>query len=640
MLEAFRNAAKGWVAKLFMGLLVLSFAIWGIKDVGNGVADSFARWTGFGAQDLAKVGNVIVSSEQFRRDLNNDLQRLAQQTGTALSVEDARRLGLDKEILDRIINTAVIDSKADNLQLFVSDKSVVDEVAANPTFQDGSGKFDPSRFRNLLQQNGLTEEGFLASEKQNRRRRAMTDTASQGTALPRTLTEALMRYRNETRDARYFTFSVSESDVPTPTAEQLKKQYESVPQAYTAPEYRSIAVMKVEPADVAAKLEVSEEEVAAGYEKMKSVYFTPEKRTILQLSFPDLAKAQAAKSRLDAGEDFMKVAAELGAKESDVTFADRAKTDFLDQKIAEAAFALAEGAISEPVQGDLTTALLKATKVVPEIQKSLADVRDDLVKRLQLERAKDEIQSVFDAVEDARAQQTKFEDIAAKAGIPFTLVPTISAAGVARDGTDVSLPAKTEVLKAAFESDVGVENDALSLQDGYVWYEVREVIPSALRPLEEVKDQVTQDYVASQLRNLASDKARAIVAKADASTKLDTLAGETSAVIKSVTAIKRNDVSEEFDGPAAMALFAAPANALTWSLEGDGKTARIIEVSKVTTPVFSLVAADTKALADEVRLSLGDDSLDTFLKALRAGADVQINEPLWAGISGGTAVQQ
>ncbi len=76
-----------------------------------------------------------------------------------------------------------------------------------------------------------------------------------------------------------------------------------------------------------------------------------------------------------------------------------------------------------------------------------------------------------------------------KAGIPFTLAPAVSAAGKDKDGKDVDLPAKAELLKAAFASDVGIENDALTLQDGYVWYEVREVTPSALRPLADVKDQ-------------------------------------------------------------------------------------------------------------------------------------------------------
>ncbi len=630
MLETFRNAAKGWVAKVFMALLILSFAAWGITDVFTGM---------FAAQDLATVGKTRISSEQFRRELNNDLQRLAQTTGTALSLEDARRLGVDQQILDRIIDNAVLDDRARQLKLAISDKSIVDEIAANPAFQNSAKQFDPARFRTLLQQNGLDEAGFLATEKQNRLRRTTTDVAAANATLPRTLTEAMMRYRDETRDARYFTFTVSEADVAAPTDAELRKQYEATPAAYTAPEYRSIAVIKVEPSDVADKLSLSEEEITAGYEKFKTEYFTPEKRTILQLSFPDMAKAEEAKKRLDGGEDFLKLAAELGAKETDITFADRTKAEFLDARIAEAAFGLTEGAISTPVQGELTIAILKAAKVAPEHQKTLAEVREELTKRLQLERAKDEIQSIYDAVEDARAQQTKFEDIAAKAGIPFTLVPAISAAGTARDGTDITIPMKQDVVKAAFASDVGVENDALSGTDSYLWFEVREVIPSALKPLEEVKEQVTKDYIATKLRDLAAEKAKALVAKADASTKLDTLASEASVEIKTATGVRRNDVSEAFDGMAALALFASPANTLTWSLEGDGKTARIIEVSKINTPAFNAASNETKAMADELKLGIGDDALAVYLRAARTRADVSINQELWQNIRGAAAQQ-
>jgi peptidyl-prolyl cis-trans isomerase D len=639
MLETFRNAAKGWVAKVFLGLLVLSFAVWGIGDVFSGAAVVFARMSGFGPQDIAKVGETVVSSEQFRRDLNTEIQRISQQTGSTLSLEDARALGLDKQVLDRIINTAVIDSKVSALGLHIGDKSIVDEIAATPDFQNSQGQFDAARFRQALQSNGMDEVTFMSSEKQNRSRRVFSELADQGTSLPRTLTEALSRYRNETRDARYFSFTVNDKDVNPPTDDELKKQYEANPAAYTAPEFRSIAVMKVEPSDIATTLGVTEDEIAAGYERLKGEFFTPETRTILQMSFPSVDKAKVAKARIDKGEDFMKVAMETGAKESDITFTGRTKADFLDTKIADAAFALAEGAVSEPVQGDLTTALLKVASIKPEHQKTLEEVRPELTKRLQLDKAHEEMQSIYDAVEDARANQSKFEDIASKAGIPFVLVPAVSAAGTARDGSDVVLPAKAEVLKTAFDSDVGVENDALTPFDGYLWMEVREVIPSALRPLAEVKSEVTKDFIATKLRTLATDKAKALIAKAGSTTKLDTLAQEMGATIKTATAVKRNDVSEEFDGLAALALFAAPANSLTWSLEGDGKTAKIIEVSKVVTPPFSAMSAETKALSDSTRQGLDGDVLATFVQAGRMSSEVSINDDLWQSIRGNTAQQ-
>ena len=626
MMETLRNAAKSLVAKLLLGLLVLSFAIWGIQDM----------FRGFQSQDLATVGTRTLSSEEFRVQLNQTMQRLTQQTGQQVTLEDARQMGLPRQILDRMVASASIDDLSDKLGLVVSDNAVIQDVQANPAFHNAKGQFDPQRFRLVLQQNGLTEEGFLASERQGRLRSALVGVSSAGATVPNTLIEAMLRYRDETRDARYFTFNVSEADVPAPTDAELKKQYEATPAAYTAPEYRSIVVMKVEPSDIAAKLQVSDVEVQEYYASHTADYFTPETRTIIQLSFPDIAKAEAAKARIDKGEDILAIATELGMKETDITFKDMTKDKFLDPAIGDAAFGLAEGAVSAPIKGTLNTVLLKAAVVSPEKQASLDEVKDKVRDQVKLGKAAEEIRNVFDSVEDARAQQTKFEDIAAKAGIPILVIPAIAQDGIDPAGTDISIPDKPALLKAVFASDAGVDNDALNFNEGYIWYDVRGVTPAAVKPFDQVAAAVRADFVASKLRTIASDKAKAMVEKAAGNTKLETLATENNATIKTATGLKRNQVSETFDGVATLALFASPPGALTWALEGDGKSARIIEVGKSNVPVFSAVSVAARDVSEAVKPGLSRDLESIYLKGVRGDTQVSINEELWRQISSTT----
>jgi peptidyl-prolyl cis-trans isomerase D len=418
----------------------------------------------------------------------------------------------------------------------------------------------------------------------------------------------------------------------------LKKQYDATPVAYTAPEYRSVVVMKVEPSDMASKIQITDQEISDAYNTFKVEYYEPERRDIFQLSFPDVGAAEKAKVRIDAGEDILKVASELGQKDKDITFAGKLIGDFLDEKIGEAAFALKEGAVSAPVVGSLNTALLKATKVVPAKQPTLEELKAVLKERLQLEKAREEIQSVYEAVEDERSQQTKFEDIAKKTGVPLIVVPAISSAGVDKAGQPVSLPNKDEILKAIFASDVGIEVDALTAGEGYVWVDVREIIPSAVKPIAEVKDAVKADWAAAQLRTLAGDKAKVIVEKAGSTSRLESIAGELGVPIKSVSGIKRNNTSEEFDGVATLALFSVGEKSLTWALEGDGKSARIIEVSKVNIPQGTATAS-AKEVQDVAKRGLGSDLLDSYLKSARAGTTVTVNEELWRQISGTTTTQ-
>ena len=332
----------------------------------------------------------------------------------------------------------------------------------------------------------------------------------------------------------------------------------------------------------------------------------------------------------------MAIAKERGATEADITFADKAKTDFLDKTIAEAAFQLKEGAVSDPVSGGLVTALLKAVKVIPEKQSTLDEVKDNLTKRLQTEKAQDEIQSIYDAVEDGRAAQTKFEDIAKAQSIPFLLVPSVSAAGLDPAAKDVAIPDKQDVLKAAFESDVGVENNALTPKEGYFWYEVREVVPSALKPFDKVKDQVKSDVVARKLRELLTERGTKLVASLKTGSSLDTMATEAKSVVKSSQGLKRNEASADFDVPAVTALFSVPDNGFAWSLEGDGKSAKIMQSQPVLAVPFDIKVPASKELVKTIAAAQSKDILTTYLTALQGQIGVSINNALWQQVSGTT----
>jgi peptidyl-prolyl cis-trans isomerase D len=623
MLEMFRNAGKSWVAKILLMLLAASFGVWGIQDI----------FGGFNATALATIGNQEISGQQYSNSYREAMQRLAQQTGQNLTAEDARRMGIDRSILNGMIQSAAIDAQASELKLSISSQLIAEEAKGNPAFQS-NGKFDPQLFARILQQNGLNEEMYVASESRNRAQSAITDAVARSFKPPDTLVKALYQYRNEQRDAKYFTITASEADVPVPTDEELKKQYEATPAAYTAPEYRSIAVMKVEPADIAPKIAIAPEALSAGYEKYKRDYFTPEKRTILQISFPTIADAEKAKARISAGEDFMAIAKERGASEADITFAGRSKAEFLDKAVAEAAFKLKQDEVSEPVSGSLVTALLKATKIEPEKQASLDEIKDELTKRLQAERALDEIQSIYDAVEDARAAQTRFEDIAKAQGIPFVVVPAVSATGLGPDGKEVELPGKADVLKAAFASDVGVENDALAPHDSYFWYEVREVIPSALKPLDAVKPQLIGDVTARKVRELLTERATAMVKKLDDGATLEQLATEAKSEIKTAQGLKRNESNAEFDVQAVTALFSVPEKEFAWSLEGDGKSAKIMQPQTVLAEPYDSNSSQAKELVQSVRDAASKDLLTAYLTALQRQIGVSINNALWQQISG------
>ncbi len=624
MMDSMRKAAKSWVAKLLIGLLAVSFGVWGIADVFK-----FAS-----VNDLATVGSEQITAEAYSKAFQNRLQEISRQTGQGITPEEARVYGVDKGVLEYLVQGAALDGEAKKLKLGVSNTFLAQDLMTNPTFTDSAGKFDGERFKQLLAQNGLSEATYFAAERERLLRDALTTTASGGLPVSAGLLEAQYRFDNEQRDARYFIVSTADSEVPAPTDDEIKKEYEANPAAYTAPEFRAVAIIKAEPADIAAKITLTDQDLAEGFDKYKGEFFTPEKRTILQITFPSLADAQAAQVKLAGGADFLALAKERGFTEADITFADKTKTDFVDPAIADAAFALAQGAVSDPIKGALSTALLKAVSITPEQQSTLDEVKQQLSDRLKLEQAMEQIQATYDAVEDARAAQTSFEDIAGKAGIPFELVTATDAQGNDKVGAAVAIPHKEDVLKAAFTSDVGVENDAISLDNGYVWYEVREVVPAALKPLDQVKDQARAAVIAAKVRALSEEKAKKLVERARAGAKLEDLAAEVKAQVQTAQGLKRTEQGDSFNRAAVLALFSVPDNGFAYAVEADGKGARVMQSEPVLLPAFDVNSPDAKSIAQRLEPQVSSNLLDAYLAALKDQAGVRINETLWQQISG------
>lgn len=624
MMDTMRKAAKSWVAKLLIGMLAVSFGVWGIADVFK-----------FGsATDLAKVGGEEITADSYGRAFQNRLRELSQQTGKGITPEEARAYGIDKGVLNFLIQGAALDNEAKSLKLGVSDTFLAQDLMKNATFQDASGKFSADRFKQLLVQNNMSESMFFASERQRMLREALTQTAAGNLPVSAGLLEAQYRFDNEQRDARYFIVTTADSEVAPPTDDEIKKEYEAHPEAYTAPEYRSIAIMKAEPADIASKITLTDQDLADGYAKYKDEFFTPEKRTVLQITFPSEADAQAAKAKLAGGQDFLALAKERGFTEADATFADKTKADFIDPAIADAAFSLPEGSISDPIKGTLSTALLKVVKVTPEHQATLDEVKPQLSDRLKLEQAAEQIQSTYDAVEDARAAQTSFEDIAAKAGIPFQLIPATDAQGKDKAGKDLDIPHMADVLQAAWSSDVGVENDAISLDNGYVWYEVREVVPAALRPFDQVKDQARAAVIAEKVKAMSEDKAKKLVERARTGAKLDDLAAESKAQVQTAQGLKRTERGDSFGRAAVKALFAVPDTGFAYAVEPDGKGARVMQSVPVLLPAFDVNSPDAKSIAKQLEPQVSGVLLDAYLAALQDQAGVTINDAVWQKVSG------
>jgi peptidyl-prolyl cis-trans isomerase D len=626
MMESLRGAATGWVAKVLIGLLAASFGIWGINDV----------FTGYRSDSLATVGDYEIPADSFRFTLEQRLRDISRQTGQPITNQRAAELGLDRQVLGEMLRNGALQQQASEMKLAVPDALVAHELATESMFQDSRGQFDANRFRQILRQNGLTEQMFLREEKAGKLRQALAEPVSNKITPPETLVEAIVRHAREERDAKYFVLAPNQAEVAEPSESELKTFYDRNPQLFTAPAYRSLVLLKVDPKDLTANISLTEEEIAAAYEKHKDEFRTPERREVQQLTFATIEEARAAKQRIDQGADFLTIAKEKGIAESDLNLGLLARNEIPDKLISDAAFALKEGQVSEPVEGRLAKAILKVTKITPEVVKPLAEVRDDLSNKLKLERAHDDILTQHGKIEDERAAGSNFESISKTLGVALINVPAIDPQGRDKSGKPVeNIPAKAEVIQLAFESDVGVETDPIPTKDdGYVWVEVRDAKPEAVRPFAEVKTEVNKAYVSQKLREQVLKKAAELVKRAENGTTLEALAQEVGAEVKTETGLTRNKSTQTFDSAAVSALFLAPDNGYVYAPEIDGRGVKILQALPLKAPPYDPKSKEAEAVRKALREGLGNDLLATYVSAIQKSLGVTINDRLWQQATG------
>lgn len=619
MLESLRRHAGGWVAKIFIALLVLSFAIWGVADI----------FRGYRSQSLATIGDTDIPVEEFRFALQREMREATRQLGRSITLDQARALGLDRLILGRMIGEATLDNDAREMKLGVTTEAVARAIADDPAFQDSFGKFSRTYFEQVLRANSLTEAAYVARQRQVQLRQQIARAIVAGGGPPEVLLKAVHRFTEERRAIAYVVLTASQLDpVPAPGEAALKDYFEANKAQFRAPELRAIELITVTPAALAAEIEVPEEEIAAVYEARGDSFSVPERREVQQIVFQSPDEAKAAADRIAAGTDFLDIARERGLSETDVSLGLVAKSAIVDPAVGEAAFALRAGEVSQAVAGRLGTVLVRVARIEPAQQRSLADVRDQIRKELAGRKAGDKALDLFDAIEDERATGAPFAEIARKLDLPYRRIEAIDAEGRDASGAPIAdLPAAEDVIQTTFETDPGVELDALQTAGGgFVWLNVLDVTSERDRSLDEVRDKVEAAWRRQEIGSRLAAKAEALLERLKNGASLETVALELKTVVTTTQPLKRGAGDKALSQAAIRTAFSTPAQGFATALHENGTDRVLMQVRSVEVPEFDPASDTGKRIAQGIEASLADSLLNEYVAAKQDRFGVSINQ--------------
>ncbi|MEM6710953.1 MAG: SurA N-terminal domain-containing protein [Pseudomonadota bacterium] len=625
MLTALRRGASTTVAKVF--LVLISVAV----VAGLGFGGYFGN---IGQRTVLAVGNAEISAETFQIALRRQINTLSQQLGTPLTAEQARLFGVDRQLLSQLASEAALDSETERLNIGVSDGRLAERIASDPIFLQ-TGGFNRQFFRQVLFSYGITEEDFVADTRSFAARQQLAQALVGGLEPSTTMLEVANRFANELRTVSFLTLDeMTLSERPEPTMEELSAFFDERIGDYRAPEYRSIVYLSLSEEALADPQAVSADEVQAAYDAELDVLTSAGERDVTQLLFPEAGDALQALTRLQDGVAVVDLQADDALTVQVTELGAVTRSNILDEAAGDAAFALEAPGPTDVIDGRFGSVIMVVNRLIEDSVTSLADVEDRLRLEIAQANARDEIFSLFDAVEDARAAGDTLQEIAGRFSLELKTVAAMDDNGLGPDGQPVDLPVTDSLIAETFQSDVGLENDAIDTADrGFLWFEVTGVEDARERTFQEAEDRVRVDWAANQLDDLLRARAGELVQDLERGRTLETLSIALDLPLTVTEPFTRGEAPDALGGQAAVAAFEGgeghvgdvngPPNA-----DGETLTRLVFVVDDVTRPAFFENASDVQRLSAELGPTLEDTILTQYVGALQASLGVRVDQEL------------
>lgn len=628
MLDTLRKGSANWLAKVLLGLLALSFAVWGIADV----------FRGWGQGSLARVGDTEITAAEYQRAFQSELDQIARQFGRRLTPDQAKMFGLDARVLSRLVGGSALDSYAADLGLGLSDDTVVELIQADPTFADASGKFDRDRFDQIMRQIGLRERAYIVERRKEEVRDQLTSTLASAVVPPPAAIETLFKYQEQTRTVQHVTVDAARLIVPTPTEAQLKETYEQRKAEFMVPEYRKVAALLLTKEEVVKRVPVSEDTIKAAYEQNKMRFDVPEQRRVLQIGFKNKADAEAAAKAIAGGRSFEDVAKAQGASASDIDLGLVTKVQMLDPKVADAAFALVKDKVSGVVDGRFSSFLLKVNEIVPGRTRPYDEVKGEIRDTLAGETANKELNKLHDDADDARLAGKTLKEIADQLKLTYVEVPQVDRSGQTADGKPAfaGLDAP-RIVEAAFATDQGQGGDPLESADGgWIYVDNLGVTPSKQKPFEDVKADVQTAWIAAERRKAAAALADKLVERGEKGEAMAQIAKDAGGQLVTTRPFKRTERGTGLPTAAVQRAFILSQDAVASAETEDGSTRVVFKVVGIDIPKPPS-QQQSDAIAAEVTRGMQNDVLAEFIAALQDRYKVSVNEAAFRRLTGGDA---
>jgi peptidyl-prolyl cis-trans isomerase D len=446
-----------------------------------------------------------------------------------------------------------------------------------------------------------------------------------GAVAPQSIVDLLYRYRNEKRVADIVALLIADAgDVGQPSDAELTAFYDAHQDLFRAPEYREFTLASLSPSNIAQGIEIPEATLKEQFDQRQDELQLPEQREVQQILAPSEDKIKEAEAALTAGKDWKEVATQIAGQNPETIELGLMKREELPRVLADVAFELALNKPSEPMKTPLGWHILRVVKIEPAVTQTFEQAKPKLEAELTHDEAVDRIYKVANRVDDALAGGMSIEDAAGKFELKKTEIAAADVSGHDPESNPVALPLPANgVLKLAFATDEGQTSRVTESPDGAIFMvRVSKVMPPAIKPLAQVKEQAVAAWQAEKRREKVANTATELAAAVKPDARLAAVAAEKGLKVTTALPLRRRPGRDDTTSPALVAkLFAAKTGEVVTAADAAGSyVAQLDEVQTPEAPSGSATAEVSRDLDQGMRTDLAVE----FTQALRARFPVEI----------------
>jgi len=143
MISNLRNFAKTGLAKILMVIIIIPFVFWGMGGV----------FSSGSTNSIAKINNYNISSQDLVDHLNEarlDLETIKQNIDNNVL----------EEVLGNLVSSTLIQMEIEDLNIYISDKILIEKIKKNKAFLDKDNKFSRTKYEKFLLLNNITAPDY------------------------------------------------------------------------------------------------------------------------------------------------------------------------------------------------------------------------------------------------------------------------------------------------------------------------------------------------------------------------------------------------------------------------------------------------------------------------------------------------